>query len=67
MNNSIEKWMNYAEIMVVDDYPVYYHREISDFIISKKVCETHFVDGNGLMAMREVYKFLEIFQPMFFF
>lgn len=52
MNNSIEKWMNYAEIMVVDDYPVYYHREISDFIISKKVCETHFVDGNGLMAMR---------------
>ena len=49
----LEKWMEFADVMVIDDFPVYMPRRISEIAVSIGKCEVHCVDSNGFIAMRQ--------------
>ena len=45
--------MEYADVLVIDDFPVYMPRRISEIAISLGKCEVHCVDSNGFISMRQ--------------
>ena len=48
----LEKWMEYADVMVIDDFPVYHPRRVMEIAISIGKCDVHCVDSNGFISMR---------------
>ena len=48
----LEKWMEYADVMVIDDFPVYHPRRVLEIAISIGKCDVHCVDSNGFISMR---------------
>ena len=49
----LEKWMDHADALVIDDFPVYMPRRISEIAVSLGKCEVHCVDSNGFISMRQ--------------
>ncbi len=48
----LEKWMDYADVLVMDDFPVYHPRKVMEIAVSLGKCEIHSVDSNGFMSCR---------------
>ena len=48
----LEKWMEYADVMVIDDFPVYHPRRVMEIAIAIGKCDVHCVDSNGFISMR---------------
>ena len=48
----LEKWMEYADAMVIDDFPVYHPRRVMEIAIAIGKCDVHCVDSNGFISMR---------------
>ncbi|MFL2961666.1 MAG: deoxyribodipyrimidine photolyase [Candidatus Poseidoniaceae archaeon] len=48
----LEKWMEYADVMVIDDFPVYHPRRVMEIAISIGKCDIHCVDSNGFISLR---------------
>ena len=48
----LEKWMEYADVMIIDDFPVYHPRRVMEIAISIGKCDIHCVDSNGFISMR---------------
>jgi deoxyribodipyrimidine photo-lyase len=48
----LEKWQEYADVMVIDDFPVYYPMRVMEIAISIGKCDIHSVDSNGFMSLR---------------
>ena len=49
----LEKWMEYANVMVVDEFPTYHPRRVTELAISLKKCEIHSIDSNGFISMNQ--------------
>ena len=47
----LKAWMEYAKILVIDDYPTYHPKKVVDYAISYNSCEIHCVDSNGFIGM----------------
>ena len=41
----LEKWMECADVMVIDEFPVYHPRRVMEIAISLEKCEIHCVDS----------------------
>ena len=52
----LSKWMEFADALVIDDYPSYYPRKVKDLAIKMASCEVHLVDSNGFMALNHTDK-----------
>ena len=48
----LEKWMEHADALVIDDFPVYHPRRVMEIAISMGKCEVHSVDSNGFISLR---------------
>lgn len=48
----LEKWMEYADVMIIDDFPVYHPRRVMEIAVSIGKCDIHCVDSNGFISMR---------------
>jgi len=48
----LEKWMEFADVLVMDDFPVYHPRKVMEIAIEIGKCEIHSVDSNGFMSLR---------------
>ena len=48
----LEKWMEHADVLVIDDFPVYHPRRVMEIAISIGKCEVHSVDSNGFISLR---------------
>lgn len=48
----LEKWMEYADVMVIDDFPVYHPRRVMEIAVSIGKCDIHCVDSNGFISLR---------------
>ena len=49
----LEKWTEHAEVLVIDEFPVYLPRRIKEIAISLEKCEVHVVDSNGFISLRQ--------------
>ena len=49
----LEKWIEYADVLVIDEFPVYMPRRIKEIAISIGKCEVHSVDSNGFISLRQ--------------
>lgn len=49
----LEKWMECADVMVIDEFPVYHPRRVMEIAISLGKCEIHCVDSNGFISLRQ--------------
>jgi deoxyribodipyrimidine photo-lyase len=52
----LSKWMESADVLVIDDYPSYYSRKVKETAIKMAKCEVHVVDSNGFMATNHTDK-----------
>ena len=48
----LENWMDFADLIVMDDFPVYHPRKVLEKAISLNKCEVHCVDSNGFISLR---------------
>lgn len=48
----LEKWIEYADVMVIDDFPVYLPKKVVEIAVSIGKCEIHCVDSNGFISQR---------------
>ena len=53
----LEKWMEYADVLVIDDFPVYMPRRIKEIAINIGTCEIHSVDSNGFISLEQNKEF----------
>ena len=49
----LEKWMEYADVLVIDDFPVYMPRRIREIAVEIGKCEIHSVDSNGFISLEQ--------------
>ena len=49
----LEKWMEYADVLVIDDFPVYMPRRIREIAVEIGKCEVHSVDSNGFISLEQ--------------
>ncbi|MDA0715685.1 MAG: deoxyribodipyrimidine photolyase [archaeon] len=47
----LKAWMEFAKILVIDDYPTYHPKKVIEHAISYNSCEIHCVDSNGFIGM----------------
>ena len=47
----LEKWMEYTDVLVIDDFPVYMPRRVKLLEIGK--CEIYSVDSNGFISLEQ--------------
>ena len=48
----LEKWLEHAALLVIDDFPVYHPRKVMEISVALNKCEVHCVDSNGFISMR---------------
>ncbi len=48
----LSRWMENAQILVIDDFPTYHPRKVLEIAISIAKCEIHCVDSNGFIPLR---------------
>ena len=53
----LEKWMEHATVLVIDDFPVYFPRRVIEIASEIDKCEVHCVDSNGFLAMDQGREF----------
>ena len=53
----LEKWMEHAAVLVIDDFPVYFPRRVIEIASEIDKCEVHCVDSNGFLAMDQGREF----------
>tara|TARA_B100001287_G_scaffold265360_1_gene258181 strand:- start:383 stop:1897 length:1515 start_codon:yes stop_codon:yes gene_type:complete len=49
----LEKWLEHADVMVIDEFPVYMPRRILEIAVSLNKAEIHSVDSNGFISLRQ--------------
>jgi len=52
----LAKWMEYADALVIDEYPVYFPKKVIQSAVRIGKCEIHLVDSNGFMALNHTDK-----------
>jgi hypothetical protein len=53
----LKKWMEHADVLVIDDFPVYMPRRIREIAINIGKCEVHSVDSNGFISLEQNKEF----------
>ena len=53
----LEKWIEHASVLVIDEFPVYMPRRIKEIAVSIGKCEVHAVDSNGFISLRQNREF----------
>ena len=53
----LEKWIEHASVLVIDEFPVYTPRRIKEIAVSIGKCEVHAVDSNGFISLRQNREF----------
>ena len=53
----LEKWIEHASVLVIDEFPVYMPRRIKEIAVSIGKCEVHAVDSNGFISLRQDREF----------
>ena len=52
----LKKWMEFADTLVIDEYPTYFPKRVIETAIRFASCPVHVVDSNGFIALNHTDK-----------
>ena len=56
----LENWMEYADVLVIDDFPVYHPKKIIEIAKSIGKCEIHCVDSSGFISNHNIFFIIKL-------